>query len=77
MELILTSSRFDPAVYGQGFVDRSLPPHERGPTTGQGVDFLVSTTMDRWTTEANGADFLVTIEAALRRAAHRALDELG
>jgi hypothetical protein len=32
--------------------------------------------MDPWTTEANGTDFLATIEAALRRAAHRALDEL-
>ena len=46
------------------------------PPPGQGVDFLISTTMDPWTTEANGTDFLATIEAALRRAAHRALDEM-
>ena len=76
LELILTSSRFDPAIYGQGFVDRFCrrmgvvaPPRE-------GVDFLISTTMDPWTTEAGGTDFLVVIEEALRRSAHRALDEL-
>jgi hypothetical protein len=44
---------------------------------GQGVDFLISTTMDPWTTEADGTDFLVTIEDALRRAAHGALDEMS
>ena len=77
LELILTSSRFDPATYGQGFVDRFsrrmgvvAPPRES-------VDFLISTTMDPWTTEAGGTDFLLVIEDALRRSAHRALDELA
>ena len=77
LDLILTSSRFDPATYGQGFVDRFCrrmgvvaPPRE-------GVDFLISTTMDPWTTEAGGTDFLLVIEDALRRSAHRALDELA
>jgi hypothetical protein len=41
------------------------------------VDFLISTTMDPWTTETERGDFLATIEDALRKAAHRALDELG
>ena len=77
LELILTSSRFDPAIYGQNFVDRfcrrmgvEAPPRE-------GVDFLISTTMDPWTTEAGGTDFLVIIEDALRHSAHRSLDELA
>ena len=76
LELILTSSRFDPAIYGQGFVDRfcrrmgvAAPPRE-------GVDFLISTTMDPWTTEAGGTDFLQVIEDALRRCAHHVLDEI-
>ncbi len=76
LELILTSSRFDPSVYGQSFVDRFsrrmgvvAPPRE-------GVDFLISTTMDPWTTEAGGGDFLLVIEEALRHSAHRALNEL-
>ena len=77
LELILTSSRFDPAIYGQAFVDSfcqrmgvAAPPRE-------GVDFLISTTMDPWTTEAGDTDFLAIIEDALRRSAHRSLDELA
>ena len=77
VELILTSSRFEPAVYGQSFVDRYCRRMGVVPPPGQGVDFLISTTMDPWTTEANGFDFLATIEAALRRAVHRALDEMA
>ena len=77
LELILTSSRYEPSVYGHHFVDafcRRLGVH---PHAELGVDFLISTTMDPWTTETAGGDFLVTIEQALRRAAHRSLDELG
>ena len=77
LDLILTSSRFDAAVYGQGFVDRFCRRMGVVPKAGLGVDFLISTTMDPWTTEADGVDFLATIESALRAAAHRALDELG
>ena len=77
LDLILTSSRFDPAVYGQGFVDRFCRRMGVAADPGTGVDFLVSTTMDPWTTEAGGVDFLSTIVGALRTAAHRALDELG
>ena len=77
LDLILTSSRFDPAVYGQGFVDRFCRRMGVAARPGMGVDFLVSTTMDPWTTEAGGVDFLGTVVAALRAAAHRALDELA
>jgi glutamate/tyrosine decarboxylase-like PLP-dependent enzyme len=77
VELILTSSRFDPSVYGQWFVDRFCRRMGVVAVPGQGVDFLISTTMDPWTTEADGTDFLVTIEDALRRAAHGALDEMS
>ncbi len=76
VELILTSSRFDPSVYGQWFVDRFCRRMGVVPTPGQGVDFLISTTMDPWTTEADGTDFLATVVDALRRAAHRVLDEM-
>jgi len=76
VELILTSSRFDPEVYGQGFVERFCRRMGVVAPPGEGVDFLISTTMDPWTTEANGFDFLETIEGALRRAVHRALDEV-
>lgn len=46
-------------------------------TLREGVDFLISTTMDPFTTEAAGTDFLVVIEDALRRSAYRALDGLA
>ncbi len=73
LELILTSSRYDPAVYGHHFVDHFAS--RMGVTTAGtlGVDFLISTTMDPWTTETAGGDFLATIVQSLCRAAHRAL----
>jgi len=76
LDLILTSSRFDPATYGHGFVDAFSARMGVRPAGALGVDFLISTTMDPWTTETNGGDFLAVLEQALRRAAHRALDEL-
>ena len=76
VELILTSSRFDPGVYGQWFVDRFCRRMGVVAPPGAGVDFLISTTMDPWTTEADGTDFHATVVDALRRAAHRALDEM-
>lgn len=76
VELILTSSRFDAPVYGQWFLDRFARRMGVAAPPGMGVDFLISTTMDPWTTEANGTDFLATIVESLRRAAHRALDEM-
>ena len=77
VRLILTSSRFDPAIYGQSFVDRFCRRMGVAPVPGLGADFLIATSMDPWTTEADGVDFLGAIVAALREAAHRALDELS
>ena len=77
LELILTSSRYEPSVYTHHFVDAFCRRLGVLPNAGLGVDFLISTTMDPWTTQTEGGDFLVTIEGALRRAAHRSLDELG
>ena len=77
LELILTSSRYEPSVYTHHFVDAFCRRLGVLPQAALGVDFLISTTMDPWTTETNGGDFLATIEGALRRAAHRSLDELG
>ena len=77
LELILTSSRYEPKIYGHHFVDAFSRRLGVRPHAELGVDFLISTTMDPWTTETEGGDFLVTIQEALRRAAHRSLDELG
>ncbi len=77
LELILTSSRYEPRVYGHHFVDAFCRRLGVRPQTDMGVNFLISTTMDPWTTETEGGDFLLTIQEALRRAAHRSMDELG
>ena len=77
LDLVLTSSRFEPGIYGHHFVDAFSRRLGVIPAAELGVDFLISTTMDPWTTETDGGDFLAVIEAALVRAAHRALDELG
>jgi glutamate/tyrosine decarboxylase-like PLP-dependent enzyme len=77
LDLVLTSSRFEPAVYGHQFVDAFCRRLGVVPQAELGVDFLISTTMDPWTTETAAGDFLVTIEAALRHAIYRSLDELG
>ena len=77
LDLILTSSRYDPAVYGRYFVDSFCARMGVDPAGPLGVDFLISTTMDPWTTETEGGDFLQVIEDALRRAAYAALDGEG
>lgn len=77
LDLILTSSRYDPQIYGHHFVDAFSRRLGVIPQAALGVDFLIATTMDPWITDTEAGDFLATIEAALRRAAHTALDELG
>ena len=77
IDLVLTSSRFDPAVYGQAFVDTFCRRMGVHPEPGAGVDFLIMTTMDPWTTATEHGDFQAEIMAALARAAHSALDEIG
>ena len=77
LELLLTSSNFDPAIYGQSFVDAFCARMGVLPERGVGVDFLVSTTMDPWTTATERGDFQAELEASLRRAAYAALEELG
>jgi glutamate/tyrosine decarboxylase-like PLP-dependent enzyme len=76
LDLILTSSSFDPRAYGQPFVDhyaRRLGVH---PEPGLPVSFLISTTMDPWTTDTSKGDFLETVESALRNAVHQAIDKI-
>ena len=45
IDLMLTSSRFDPAVYGHRFVNAFCARMGVRPASDQGVDFLISTTM--------------------------------
>jgi glutamate/tyrosine decarboxylase-like PLP-dependent enzyme len=77
LELLLTSSTFEPAIYGQSFVDAFCRRMGVVPERGVGVDFLISTTMDPWTTATERGDFQAELEASLRRAAYAALEELA
>jgi hypothetical protein len=75
-KLIVTSSEFDPALYGAPFVadyarrlgvtwDETTP-----------IQFLISTTMDPWTTDTPDGDFLEVVERALREAVLQAIDDV-
>ncbi len=77
LDLVLTSSRFDPAVYGQHFVDAFCRRMGVIPEAGEGVDFLICTTMDPWTTETEAGDFQATLVEILRTATHDALNDLS
>ena len=76
-DLILTSSSFDPAAYGQPFVDHYCARLGVDPVPDLPVSFLISTTMDPWTTDTPAGDFLEEVEKALRTAVHRAIRDLN
>lgn len=75
-QLIVTSSDFDPRVYGQEFVNHYCYRLGVTPVGGLRINFLISTTMNPWITDTPKGDFLVEIEKALRGAVHQALDDL-
>ena len=75
--LILTSSDFDVTNYGAPFIQhysRRLGIDNPNNAT---IPFLISTTMDPWTTETEGGDFLKVVEDALRTVVYQALDALN
>lgn len=76
INLILTSSSFDPRAYGQPFVDHYCRRLGVVPEPGLAISFLISTTMDPWTTDTSKGDFLAVVESALRSAVHQAIDEM-
>jgi glutamate/tyrosine decarboxylase-like PLP-dependent enzyme len=70
-ELFVTASEFDPEIYGRPFVDSfrgrlGLTPGSRAP-----MQFLISTTMDPWLTDAGGGgrNMIPALVAALQRVA--------
>ncbi len=75
--LILTSSSFDPVSYGADFVDSFGCRLGINNTQGATIPFLISTTMDPWTTETSKGDFLEVVENALRNSVNAAIKKLG
>lgn len=75
--LIVTSSVFDPAVFGKEYVAtfcRRLGVEHDGVTP---VTFISSTVMDPWLTETAEGSFLPVIEEALRQAVRESIEEIG
>jgi glutamate/tyrosine decarboxylase-like PLP-dependent enzyme len=75
--LILTSSDFDVANYGVPFIQnysKRLGIHNPLHAT---IPFLISTSMDPWTTDTEDGDFLKVIEDALRTVVYQALAALN
>ncbi len=75
VHLIVTSSQFDAGVYGSDFVEHYA--RRLGVRNARNITFLISTTMNPWTTDTEKGDFLEVIEGALRDAVDTAIDELG
>lgn len=74
--LIVTSSQFEPSVYGQAFMDdfkRRLRVHGEPE---QPINFLLSTTMDPWVTSTAEGNFIPTLIAALRKAVLEAIAQV-
>jgi hypothetical protein len=64
--MIVTSSDFDPAVYGSGLVgDYMRRLGLKGPAE-KPIPFLISTTMDPWVTETAEGNFIPVLIDALR-----------
>ena len=75
--LILTSSDFDVASYGVPFVQHYSKRLGIDNPTNATIPFLISTSMDPWTTDTEGGDFLEVVEDGLRTAVHQALTALN
>jgi hypothetical protein len=75
INLILTSSSFDEGVYGGEFVAHYA--NRLGVANATSIGFLISTTMNPWTTDTPQGDFLAVVEKALRDAVYQAIDEIA
>jgi glutamate/tyrosine decarboxylase-like PLP-dependent enzyme len=74
--LILTGSDFDVESYGKPFVDHYCRRLGIRNPDDKNVSFLISTTMNPWTTETAKGDFLDDIEMALRDAVYQAIEKV-
>jgi glutamate/tyrosine decarboxylase-like PLP-dependent enzyme len=72
VDLVLTGSVFDVDGYGADFVEHFSRRLGLNNPAGQSIAFLISTTMNPWTTDTTGGDFLAIVEAALRSAVEKA-----
>jgi glutamate/tyrosine decarboxylase-like PLP-dependent enzyme len=74
--LILTNSEFDAGSYGLPFLQRYSDRLGIKNPEAAAIPFLISTTMDPWTTDTIAGDFLEVVETALCTVVYQALKEL-
>jgi hypothetical protein len=67
--MFVTSSEFDPALYGQDFVSEFAARAGVVPVPGMPVSFLISTTQNPWLSEAGGGHVLNTLRDVLAETA--------
>ena len=67
--MFVTASEFDPAVYGQDFVDDFVRRAGAQPVPGVAARFLISTQQNPWLTESAGGDVLPRVMDALHKVA--------
>ena len=67
--MFVTASEFDPAVYGQPFVDHFARRAGVRPQPGMGVKFLISTQQNPFMTATTDGDFIPRLIAILRETA--------
>ena len=71
-EMFVTASDFDPAQYGQDFVDHFVQRCGASPRPGESVKFLISTTQNPWLSETSTGNFIPELMKVLRRTATEA-----
>lgn len=76
VELIVTASEFDPAVYGDAFMQAFCERLGVIPDRKTPIPFLISTVMNPWTSDTPQGSFLAVIEQALRNAVYKALADM-
>lgn len=64
--MFVTSSEFEPATYGQPFVDDYARRLGVDAPPGESVQFLISTTMNPWLTDTSEGSFIPTLIEVLR-----------
>jgi glutamate/tyrosine decarboxylase-like PLP-dependent enzyme len=70
--MFVTSSDFDPALYGQDLVSDFASRAGVAPVPGMPLSFLISTTQNPWLSEAGGGQVLATLRGVLADTASEA-----
>lgn len=72
VDMLVTSSSFDPEIYGQDFVDTYARRIGVDPKPGVGIKFLISTQQNPWMTATKAGDYTPRIIEILRGVAEEA-----